>query len=597
MDKGVMEKYEQGITLFEEGRYEDAVACLIDAYESGYMQTEIIRDIYNCFVIPNSLEFQDNYNAAGVERYGIQCEDTLIDFIPVEEYKFYLWHKKQEKFLGLYDVKNAGRAETKSFQSILIADGCNVEKALALLEQKQWNNIYVLLQGQKSEFLSFCKLPLFFNKYLEHALFFKSEEEMKAYFKDSENYLPHMICADNEQYYNELFEKIHIKRISGSYTEERKNIFLSICIPTWNRGLSALNAVKNILAASYDAEIEVVVSNNGSDKTEGYDELKEIKDLRLRYYELESNMGFAYNFRNVLGKAKGRFAVMSSDEDLLNLEELPKYLDFLFNNMDVRILTTSGVGPNFRDSESHICLPGIESNVRAINTNYITGITFNINYMRENKIFEKYDELSNLTFIYWYAQCTMAAITTKGGTAAFFNVKLWQEDGTVQKTETDKESGMLQYMKLENRIKQQNDAVEFCKILYYDDDQMFVLMMCERMYKTYILLNVGFCCLPKEFMNEYNWLEVCLSIYDSHMKLLSIYLGKDEVLEKRLKQFIYDKGFCEFILENPLKPYQTEEENLIQEKTALAIKEKIMHGILPKDISVKAVEKEIKTVL
>ena len=42
MDKGVMEKYEQGITLFEEGRYEDAVACLIDAYESGYMQTEII---------------------------------------------------------------------------------------------------------------------------------------------------------------------------------------------------------------------------------------------------------------------------------------------------------------------------------------------------------------------------------------------------------------------------------------------------------------------------------------------------------------------------------------------------------------------------
>ncbi|MDE5872792.1 MAG: glycosyltransferase, partial [Lachnospiraceae bacterium] len=459
MDNGAVEKYEQGIALFEEGRYEEAVACFIYAYESGYMQAEILQNIYNCFVIPNIQEFQDNYNMTGVERYGIQCEDTVIDFIPVAEYTFYIWHKKQKKFLGMLDVADIKKPVSKSFQSLFIEDGCNMEDIIKLLTQKNWNHIYVLLNGEESELLSFCKLPLFFKQYLKDAVFFKSEEELKSYFNNSENYLPREICADNVQYYNALFQEMHNERISN-VGGERSNIFLSICIPTWNRGRSALHVVKNILSSSYDAEIEVVVSNNGSDKTEGYDELKEIKDSRLKYYEFDSNRGFACNFRNVLGMAGGRFAVTCSDEDLLCLDELPKYLDVLLNNMDIRFLTTSGVGPNFRDSESCIFSTGIEANIHAINANYITGATFNIQYMRENKMFDRYDALGELPFAYWYAQCVMATIVTKGGTAGFTNVKLWQEGGI------DEETGMLQYMKLENRIKQQNDAVEFCSMLF-----------------------------------------------------------------------------------------------------------------------------------
>ncbi|MDE6024649.1 MAG: glycosyltransferase family 2 protein, partial [Lachnospiraceae bacterium] len=385
-------------------------------------------------------------------------------------------------------------------------------------------------------------------------------------------------------------EEIHNERIN-EVGEERNNIFLSVCIPTWNRGSSALSAVKNILEASYDAEIEVVISNNGSDKTEGYDELKNIKDSRLSYYELDSNKGYAYNFRNVLGKAKGKFAVMSSDEDLLNLEELPKYLDFLLNNMDVRFLTTSGVGPNFIDGEDCIHLSGFASNVHAINANYITGATFNVKYMRENKIFDKYDEISELPFIYWYAQCVMATITTKGGTSGFSNIKLWKEGGV------DKETGMLQYMKLENRIQQQNDAVEFCKILYEEDDEMFLSMMLERMGKTYLLLNAGFCWLSKEFMSEYKWLDVCLSIYESHLELLNKYSDTDEALLARVKEIVFNQYFTEFVLKNPVKSCQTEQENLIQEKASIEIWEKIKLGIMPKDISVKEIEETVKTLL
>ena len=586
MDNGVVEKYEQGIALFEEGRYEEAVACFIYAYESGYMQSEIIQDVYSCFVTPNIQEFQDNYNMTGVERYGIKCEDTAIDFIPVAEYAFYIWHKKQEKFLGLLDVADIKRPVSKSFQSLFIEDGCNIEDMLDLLMQKNWSNVYILLQGRESELLSFCKLPLFFKQYLEDAVFFKSEEELRSYFKNGENYLPHKMCTDDKQYYNDLFEEIHNERIN-EVGGERTNIFLSICIPTWNRGRSALHVVKHILSSSYDAELEVVVSNNGSDKTDGYDELKEIKDSRLKYFEFDSNRGFACNFRNVLGMAGGRFAVTCSDEDLLCLDELPKYLDVLFNNMDVRFLTTSGVGSNFNDMESCIYQPGIDSNVCAINANYITGATYNIQYMRENKIFDRYDEMSELSFIYWYAQCVMATLATMGGTAGFSNIKLWQAGGI------DEETGMLQYMKLENRIKQQNDAVEFCSILF-DDTEMFLLMMIDRMCKTYLLLNLGFYCLPKEFMSEYKWPDVCLTIYKSHLELLSKYSDKIEAYIKRVKEIVFN-DFCEYVLSNPVKDYQTEQESLLQEKLSLAIWERIRQGIMPDDISTKELEETIKS--
>ncbi|MCM1295531.1 MAG: glycosyltransferase family 2 protein [Muribaculaceae bacterium] len=522
---------------------------------------------------------------AGVEQYGIKCEDTMIDFIPVEEYAFYIWHKKQEKFLGLIDVADIKKPVSKSFESLFIEDGCDMEDMIKCLTQRNWSNIYVLLGGEESELLSFCKLPLFFKQNLEDAIFFKSEEEVKSYFKNSESYLPKAICAYNVQYWKDFYDEIHKERI-GNVGVERGNIFLSICIPTWNRGTSALNAVKHILASSYDAEIEVVVSNNGSDKTEGYDELKEIKDSRLKYFEFDSNQGFACNFRTVLGMAGGMFAVTCSDEDLLCLDELPKYMDFLLNNMDVRFLTTSGVGPNFRDSESCIFLSEIEANVHAINANYITGATYNIRYMRENKIFETYDEMSGLEFIYWYAQCVMAAIVTKGGKAGFSNVKLWNEGGT------DEEIGMLKYMRLENRIKQQNDAVEFCSILY-DDTEMFLSMMLERMYKTYLLLKVGFYYLPKEFMNVYKWTDVCLSIYESHLELLRKYSDKAEAYLERLKENIFN-DFSEYILSNPAKAYQTEQENLIQEKVSLAMQQKIRQGILPDDISTKELEDTIK---
>ena len=61
-------------------------------------------------------------------------------------------------------------------------------------------------------------------------------------------------------------------------------MLLSICIPSHNRGHRALALVEELLQLPYGNELEIICSNNGSDKnTEGYEKLKEIKDERFVY--------------------------------------------------------------------------------------------------------------------------------------------------------------------------------------------------------------------------------------------------------------------------------------------------------------------------
>ncbi len=81
--------------------------------------------------------------------------------------------------------------------------------------------------------------------------------------------------------------------------------------------------MKRILQCPYDMEVEVVVSNNGSTKdTEGYQEISEMDDARIKYHEFSENQGYATNVIKVLEMAGGDYAVIASDEDFIILEHL-----------------------------------------------------------------------------------------------------------------------------------------------------------------------------------------------------------------------------------------------------------------------------------
>ena len=104
-------------------------------------------------------------------------------------------------------------------------------------------------------------------------------------------------------------------------------MLLSICIPTYNRGHLALKHVQEILNIE-SQDIELVVSNNGSQvKKECYEQIKNIQDSRLNYFEFNENQGFLINLCQVIKLSKGDFCMLLSDEDGIIAENLPLYLD------------------------------------------------------------------------------------------------------------------------------------------------------------------------------------------------------------------------------------------------------------------------------
>lgn len=104
-------------------------------------------------------------------------------------------------------------------------------------------------------------------------------------------------------------------------------MLLSICIPSYNRGHRALALVKELLLLPYGNDLEIICSNNGSDKNvEGYEQLRELKDDRFVYHEFTENQGFVGNVNQVIRMSRGEFCLLLSDEDKIVASNLDYYL-------------------------------------------------------------------------------------------------------------------------------------------------------------------------------------------------------------------------------------------------------------------------------
>ena len=111
--------------------------------------------------------------------------------------------------------------------------------------------------------------------------------------------MPRLIVAKDSQIYTAFFEKLHEKRLLEKQTKD--NVFLTIGIPSYNRGKILLENIKHLQCLEYDAEIEFVVSNNGSQiEAEYYDQISKLNDSRLVYTSFQSNQGYASNVLNVM---------------------------------------------------------------------------------------------------------------------------------------------------------------------------------------------------------------------------------------------------------------------------------------------------------
>jgi glycosyltransferase involved in cell wall biosynthesis len=130
----------------------------------------------------------------------------------------------------------------------------------------------------------------------------------------------------------------------------RKDISISICIPTFNRKKKLIKLLRKIkkFSKKIENQVEVVVSDNSTQK-KNYLKKKEIKNFNknFRYNINKKNIGLAKNFEKLLRLAKNDYIWVFADDDLikpnsinsiidyLKLKNMPNLLMINYNNIDL----------------------------------------------------------------------------------------------------------------------------------------------------------------------------------------------------------------------------------------------------------------------
>ena len=533
------ELFKEAIELFEAGEYDKSVQNLIGLYEHGYEKEQILNFLYQAFVEPNIEEFKKNYQTQADGLIDVEYEATQLDFIPVSDQKFYIWYKEEQRFVGNIDLNVEAQIEDRQrdFQSLLIAQTCDIREMIPFLLNKQYNTVYIVLNKNKEIFASFLKLPKIREYFLENAIIFENAKIMQLFFEEySEFYIPRSIIAKDSQEYVTFFKDLHKRRLLKK--REKNNVFLTIGIPSYNRGKILLENVKQLLNLEYDAEIEIVVSNNGSKiEADYYDQISKINDSRLVYTSFEANQGYASNVLNVMTHASGHFLVMCSDEDFLVLDKLSGFIQFLFENLQMAMSYTGGYGSNFENGTIQMYPAGIQAIECAVNSNYLTGLVFNNSIISKYKIIEKVQQNRGDLFVEYYVHSVIATIIAQYGDVWKNPICLWESKYEKQ-SEEDGSKSLLSYMKYESRVEQMESAIKFMlnELKLNLEEQIQVVL--ERIVKTYYLLYLAYLYYWEESSKLKKWDNVCTELFIEAEQIIDkIVKGEDN---KKIKKIVKD---------------------------------------------------------
>ena len=148
-------------------------------------------------------------------------------------------------------------------------------------------------------------------------------------------FLNEYFSLDVNKIYDEFTKRLGFAERRHSGTKPRE-ILLSVCVPTYNRGKTVEACVKKWLEIPFN-DMEVVVSDNGSpDDTQ--ERIEAIRDFRLVYHRHSFNVGFAINFSYVLSCARGKWLLLISDEDDPRCVDWYKFRTKLLNLKDTAVI-------------------------------------------------------------------------------------------------------------------------------------------------------------------------------------------------------------------------------------------------------------------
>lgn len=518
MNRKECELFEIAVNLFESQQYGQAVEYFIKAYEEGYDNNQIIDILNRCYINPNENEFKKNYDMLDEQMFPVPYENLSIDFIPISDSIFYLYDKKEKCFCGLINLEEINNFKSENdyeFESIFIADTWDIRDIYKIILEKKWNTVYLLQENNADKFYSFFKLPQL-TSLLNNAVIFKSVEVMKIFFEEYPNiYLPKILATAKNKLYKDIFNELHTKRLNNK-KYNRDNILLSIGIPSYQRGERAWNCVNNILKCQYDSEIEIVVSNNGSDDAEYYDKIKNLNDSRIKYFEFDENQGYTSNVCKVLELSRGRFCVFTSDEDEMLIENLPIFLKYLINNLELGYIMMSGIGQNMCQVKTQIINEGVDAIICGLGCNYLTGCCFNLYEISNQNILGFVRNNRGNCYLEYYIHCVIAAYLGRTNKSAYSDIILFKAGESQPITN---EAGLLSYMEVESRIEQQISCLQLMIHWFMDfrDKALFIFDRCDR---TFFLLSLAYNLYGDGFGKGTNWRIICRKVFEKDLDYL-----------------------------------------------------------------------------
>lgn len=329
---------------FQNGMYEEALEAFVLAYSKGYEPEWVLDNVYNCYMAGNEEEFYNAYERQ-TENLGIAYEDCILDFIPYRDGEYYIFDKEIGNFRGLFSVRELQEMkpdpslQSVEFSAAVLEMEWNWKEEAIILSEAIRRKVYVISHDMR-RFLSFFKIPELAD-YVKNIKTFADHQELQDYFhQNTAVYLPKIICGKEEdkQELIKIMDEEHLYRLT-SQGRNTENVLLTIGIPTHERGNLVLKRLENLLPMPYDAEIEIVISKNGTKRyQEEYREVSKIPDARINYFDHGKEIHPTENWAYVLEMAHGKYVLMVSDEDDVVINALEHYLKLLSDFPDLSLM-------------------------------------------------------------------------------------------------------------------------------------------------------------------------------------------------------------------------------------------------------------------
>lgn len=505
--------------LFRVSEYRYFYTMLIKAQEYGYSSEDIESFLWAAFIEPNISEFERNYaeniqflqsdNKLHLQKIP-SFQELPYWMLPVgTENEFYLYNKKNKRIeerIVLFQYESLQKLPTvDALADYLVMINWNWSNTLTCIQAiKSINKKSYLVVNEIGKFLSCLQGNLLDRTVISDVVVTDDIGQLDFYFSDPSIRLPRNIIdlTRNQALAENYIDRWHNFRLSKE-NRDGSHILLSICIPSYNRGNRAYENILALMKSYYDEEIEFVLSNNGTenDTKNSYAKIKELEDSRIKYYEFEENHGFAINCCKVCEMATGKFILLLSDEDLIDLHSLHLIMKQLDESSDTLAILKPSVSNQSQLTDAMKAGGPEALEAFMLTSNYMSGLTLNNILLKQHQGIDYIKNNLDNKVCYYYPHMYWELLLAQYGAVISTSVILIQS-GLAEKTsfsQIEIENSTVEithYATIEGRLEQHEGFAKIIKEMQIpkgnlDFHRIMYLKLCiKTLLLTRLAINV-----------------------------------------------------------------------------------------------------------